>query len=276
MPGVPYEMKGIMSDQVIPRLKNNYALPFIYYRSIMTEGIGESFLAEKIADWENALGDKGISIAYLPSPGMVKIRLGSSTDQSAGSESKEEVKSKVDAEAEKLYEMVPSFIFGENDVRPEESIAEILRRENKTLATAESCTGGYLSHMLTTVPGSSQYYMGSVISYSNEAKVEALDVNPSSLESNGAVSQEVVEEMALGAMKKFNTNFALSTSGVAGPDGGTDEKPVGTVWIAIAGEKGVYSKKFLFEKDRSRNIRRAALAALSLLRRYLQDRLDLH
>ena len=263
MPGVPYEMKGIMSNEVLPRLKQNFELSSIYYRTIMTEGIGESFLAHQIADWESKLEDKGISIAYLPSPGTVKLRLG------AIGQDLNEIKKKVDAEAEKLYTMVPNYIFGENDISQEEAIAEQLRSSAKTISTAESCTGGYIAHLLTSIAGSSDYYLGSVISYSNEVKMQQLGVKQKDLDNKGAVSQEVAEQMAIGVRDRLSTDIAIATSGIAGPDGGTDEKPVGTVWIALAAKEGVFSKKFSFERNRERNIRRSSLTALSILRRYL-------
>jgi len=267
MPGVPYEMKGLMEREVIPRIKENNELPSIYYRTVMTEGVGESFLADRISDWEESLTAKNISIAYLPSPGTVKIRLG------AKGENLEDLKKKVDAEIESLYAQIGSHIFGENDISQEDAIADMLLKSRLSISTAESCTGGYLAHLITSVPGSSAYFNGSVISYSNEVKISQLNVRPEDLESNGAVSKEVVEQMAKGVRKKLATDIALATSGIAGPDGGTEEKPVGTVWISLAAKEGVFSKQFLFEKNRDRNIRRSALAALSMLRRYLDGRL---
>lgn len=269
MPGVPYEMKGLMSNQVIPRLSQRFELPKIYYRTVMTEGIGESFLAEIISEWEASLVAEGISIAYLPSPGIVKIRLGSEGGNT------EEIRKKVDRKVAELYEMVPQYIFGENDTSAEEAIGKLLRQEGKSISTAESCTGGYLAHLFTSVPGSSDYFKGSIISYANEVKFNSLGVNRDQLMREGAVSQVVVEQMAQGARRALNTDFALATSGVAGPDGGSEEKPVGTVWIALASEEGVYAKRFSFEKNRSRNIRRAALAAISMLRRAILGQLEM-
>lgn len=267
MPGVPYEMKGIMSNEVLPRLEEKFKLPAIYYRTIMTEGIGESFLADMISDWESNLDSKEISIAYLPSPGTVKVRLG------AIGHNFDLLKQKVDAEVDEFYKMVPNYIFGENDISQEEAIAELLNASSKTISTAESCTGGYLAHLLTSIAGSSNYYMGSVISYSNEVKVRQLGVKQTDLDSKGAVSQEVVEQMAKGVREKLSTDISMATSGIAGPDGGTEDKPVGTVWIALAAPEGVFSKKFIFERDRGRNIRRSSMAALSMLRRYLKGNL---
>lgn len=267
MPGVPYEMKGLMSDHVLPKVKESFELPAIYYRTVMTEGRGESYIAEQISEWEATLDAKDVSIAYLPSPGMVKIRLGSMGNDL------EELKARVDQEVENLYQLIPEIIYGENDISQEAAIALQLRQRKLRIGTAESCTGGYLAHLFTSVPGSSEYFMGSVISYDNQVKIDQLKVDPSILESKGAVSQEVVEQMAKGLRTQLKLDVTLATSGVAGPDGGSEEKPVGTVWIALASAEEVYSKKFTFEKDRDRNIKRASLAALGMLRRYLNGKL---
>lgn len=265
MPGVPYEMKHLMSERVIPKIKAQFELPAIYHKTIMTEGIGESFLVEMVKDWEDSLVHEDIKIAYLPSPGTVRVRLTAEGEDIAF------LKEKVDKKAEQLKKLVPQYIFGEDDVLIQESIGDLLRKHQKTIATAESCTGGYIAHMLTSVSGSSDYFLGSVISYANEVKENVLGVKTSSLEKVGAVSQEVVEQMATNVRSKMQSDFALATSGVAGPSGGSEEKPVGTVWIAIADSSGVKSKKFLFEKNRERNIRRASLAAISMLRRKLLE-----
>lgn len=269
MPGVPYEMKHLMENQVLPRLKNKFELPHILHHTIMTEGIGESFLAELIKDWEESLVKENIKIAYLPSPGIVKVRLtafGSNLDA---------IREKVFRKAAELEQLIPNYVFGEDDQSAEKAIASLLKEKGKTVVTAESCTGGYLAHMFTSTAGSSAYFLGSIIAYSNAIKVKLLDVSPDSLEAHGAVSKDVVEQMAVNARKNFSADYALATSGIAGPDGGTEEKPVGTVWIAIASENGVYSKKYLFEKNRERNIHRSALSAISLLRRALSDQLKI-
>jgi nicotinamide-nucleotide amidase len=265
MPGVPYEMKGIMEDHVIPKLQQLFDLPAIYHRTLLTQGIGESFLAEIIRDWELSLKKEDIKLAYLPSPGMVKLRL------SAYGPHHEELKSKVDRKAEELKGIAGEFIFGENEESLESIVAELLKKTGRTLSIAESCTGGYLSHLITSIPGSSAYFQGSVVSYSNEIKQEVLGVAKSDLEKYGAVSSEVVEAMAKGVYIRFGSTYSLAISGIAGPDGGSDEKPVGLVWIALAGPDGISSHRFIFGKERSRNIRRAALMALDLLRKELID-----
>jgi len=269
MPGVPYEMKGIFEEQLIPHLKSNFDLPAIYHKTIMFEGIGESFLAEKIKDWEESLNAEAIKIAYLPSPGVVKVRL------TAMGNKMESLQEKVNRKAKELSALMPKFIFGEDDIKLEETISEILNNSGKTISTAESCTGGYIAHLLTSVAGSSNYFKGSIVSYANEVKENQLGVSSSDLENFGAVSKEVVEQMATGVRSRLKTDYAISTSGVAGPTGGTEVKPVGFVWIAIASKHQVISKKFQFEKDRARNIRRTAMSALNMLRREVENELSL-
>lgn len=259
MPGVPYEMKHLMSARVLPKLLERFELPAIFHKTIMTEGIGESFLVEIIKDWETSLIEEDIKIAYLPSPGIVRVRL------TAQGQNKAELEEKVLRKAKELHQLVPQFIFGEDDITLEEALASALKATSKTIATAESCTGGYIAQLLTSKPGSSAFFLGGIVSYDNQVKIETLKVSKESIEDHGAVSKTVVEQMANGARNLLKTDFAVATSGVAGPDGATDEKPVGTVWIAIASEKGVQAKKFLFEQNRERNIRRSAMAALSMV-----------
>lgn len=267
MPGVPYEMKGLMTNEVLPKLKEEIVLPSIIHRTIMTEGVGESFLVELIKAWEASLNQENIKIAYLPSPGIVRIRL------SIFGKDYAKMKSSVNRKVKELYQLIPTYIFGESDVLLEEAVGSLLKEKNQTISTAESCTGGNIASLLTSIEGSSNYFLGSIVSYSNEIKVQELGVKESDLNQVGAVSQAVVEQMAIGARSKMKTDYALSTSGIAGPNGGTIEKPVGTVWIAIAFDGGVYSKKFMFEQNRSRNIKRASYAALSLLKRKLLNQL---
>jgi nicotinamide-nucleotide amidase len=263
MPGVPYEMKAMMSEIVIPDLVKIFKPVAVYHRTILTQGIGESFLADILKDWENDLRSKGHSLAYLPSPGIVKLRV------SSGGKDVNELKLIVDDYCEKLYEIIPEWIYGEGDDQMEALVGKLLTNKKMTLSTAESCTGGYISHLITSVSGSSTYYMGSVVSYSNEIKTNQLKVNEKLFTTVGAVSKEVVEQMALGVKEKLKTDYSIAVSGVAGPDGGSEEKPVGTVWIAIGTPTGVVSKKYLFENNRERNIRRSALTSLNMLRKIL-------
>lgn len=268
MPGVPYEMKGLMLKEVLPRLQKQFSLPKLYYKTIMTEGLGESFIADLVKEWEQSLEEENIKIAYLPSPGIVRIRL------SAESGNTDQLQEKVNRKAAELKGQIPNYVFGEDDIQMEEAIAKQLLEVNKTVSTAESCTGGNIAKMLTAVPGSSTYFMGSVVSYSNQSKISLLGVEEASLQAHGAVSEPVVKQMANGIRNRLKTDFAIATSGVAGPDGGSDEKPVGTVWIAVASEVGVFAKKFMFENNRQRNIIRASLAGISMLRRLINGQLE--
>lgn len=268
MPGVPYEMKGLMTNEVFPRLKEKFDFPSIIHRTIMTEGIGESFMVELIKEWEASLEEEEIKVAYLPSPGIVKIRL------SIFGNDFNSMNERINRKVKELEELIPNFIYGENDQKLEEVVGEQLLAEKATISTAESCTGGNIAHLLTSISGSSAYFLGSIVSYANEVKVSELGVSESDINNYGAVSRQVVEQMAVGVLNKMKTTYALATSGVAGPEGGTEEKPVGTVWIAVAFKDGVYSKKFLFEKNRARNIRRASYAALSLLKRKINGQLN--
>lgn len=259
MPGVPFEMKAMITDAVIPWLKQKYVLPEIVHQMIYTQGLPESKLAEIIADWEDAL-PVNIKLAYLPSPGRVKLRLSSKGND------RKEVQQQIDEQVAKLNAIIPNYIYSFDGRNIEEVVGDMLRNKKATLATAESCTGGYIAHLLTSVSGSSDYFIGSVVSYANQIKINELGVNPADIENYGAVSQQVVEQMAKGVLQKYRVDYAVATSGVAGPNGGTLEKPVGTVWIAIATKTNVISKLFTFGKVRSINIERSAIAALGMLR----------
>jgi nicotinamide-nucleotide amidase len=259
LPGVPFEMKSLLKDEVIPRLQKTFKLKHIYHKTIMTTGIGESMLAEKVEDWENNL-PKNIKLAYLPQPGIVRLRL------SAVGNNKTELEDEVKKHCNKLNNIIADIIFGYDDISLEEVVGKQLMLANRTLSTAESCTGGYIAHLITSISGSSSYFKGAVVSYSNSVKENQLGVNSKILEKDGAVSREVIEQMALGGKKQLNADYCLATSGIAGPDGGTKDKPVGTIWIALATPSGVQSKLFHFGEHRGRNIRKAALAALNMLR----------
>lgn len=263
MPGVPFEMEAIMEKHVLPRLAGMDNEQIIVHKTVMTQGIGESYLAELIKDWEDSL-PSNMKLAYLPQPGLVRLRL------TAHGESRETMISEVNMRVEALKKLIPGIIYGYDDEMPEEVAGRLLKKTGKTLCTAESCTGGYLSHLVTSVPGSSEYYLGSVIAYSNPVKMALLGVSEMSLRDNGAVSEQVVKEMAIGARLRFKADYAISISGIAGPEGGTAGKPVGTVWIAVASESGITTKMFTFGEHRGRNIRRAALAALNMLREELE------
>jgi nicotinamide-nucleotide amidase len=260
MPGVPYEMKAMISDTVIPLLKEKFELPEIINHMVYTQGLPESILAEQLADWESGLPST-IKLAYLPSPGRVKLRLSST------GKNRDSLQKNINLEIEKLTELIPQYIYSEENEDLGSVIGAWLSKNNKTIATAESCTGGYIAHLITRVAGSSAYYKGSVISYANEIKVNELNVKQADIDAYGAVSQQVIEQMALGVQQKMNTDYAIATSGIAGPTGGTEDKPVGTVWIAVATPNGVNSKKYLFGKQRDINIERAAITGLGMLRK---------
>jgi nicotinamide-nucleotide amidase len=262
MPGVPFEMKPMLTDHVIPELVKQYVKKSIYHKTILTQGIGESFLSEIIEEWENCL-PKNISLAYLPQPGLVRLRLTGRGDD------EKSVRTQVEAQVTSLLKIIPEYFYGFDNDKLEVIIGELLEKKSATLATAESCTGGYIAHLITSVPGSSNYYKGSIIAYSNEVKENELGVQHETLVKFGAVSEEVVKEMADGIRKKFNTDYAIATSGIAGPEGGTTEKPVGTTWIAIANPLRTVAYRYLFGEERERNIRKTALQALNLLRKDL-------
>lgn len=268
MPGVPFEMKALMENLVLPKLKSKFSLPAIYHKTLLTNGIGESFLAEKIEDWENSLAEENLKLAYLPSPGMVRLRL------SGIGKNSDELKTKIELAFERLIPQINEYFFGYEEYGKEPDslekiIAELLLKNNKTLALAESCTGGYISHLITSIAGSSAFYRGGIIPYHNSHKHELLGVDISIFEKHGAVSEQCVLSMAKGVREKFCSDFAIAVSGIAGPSGGTEEKPVGLVWIAIATPTEIFSEKFQFGNDRNRNIRMTALAALNKLRKCL-------
>jgi nicotinamide-nucleotide amidase len=261
MPGVPFEMKSIMTQAVLPRLASLSPVT-IAHKTILTQGVGESFLAAKIADWEAKLPDY-IKLAYLPQPGLVRLRLTAS-----GSDS-ENLRSGLARETNVLAGLIPEYIFGYDDDTLEEVIGKQLRSLKLTLATAESCTGGYIAHLITSISGSSDYFKGSIIAYSNEIKESLLYVKHETLLAAGAVSEATVIEMAEGARKRIGSDCSIAISGIAGPLGGTEEKPVGTTWIAISSPAGLVAEKFLLGEHRGRNIRKAGITALNMLRKEL-------
>ena len=262
MPGVPHEMKYLMKELVLPELNQRFTSQIIIHRNIMTYGTFESKLADILADFESGLPEN-IKLAYLPASGVIKLRL-----TGTGSEH-DHLLNLINEQVRKLYATIPEFIYGEDEESLEMVIGKLLMAKDKTVVTAESCTGGEISHLITSVPGSSVYYKGSVIAYSNSVKTQLLGVQDYILTRYGSVSENTAKEMAVGARNLFNTDFAISTSGIAGPDGGTEAKPVGTVWIAVASERGTVCEKRVFGNDRITNITRFSLAALNLLRKQI-------
>lgn len=261
MPGVPFEMKAIMEEEIIPRLmiKLNQV---IIHRTILTEGVGESFLAAQIEPWENAL-PACIKLAYLPQPGIVRLRLTAyGTDRAF-------LQQAVQKAEKELHAYAGKYIFGYDNDTLESVVGQLLRDKKATLCTAESCTGGNIAQLITSIAGSSDYFKGSVVAYANEIKEQLLDVPQQTILQYGAVSEQTVLAMAEGACRRFSADYSIAVSGIAGPGGGTDEKPVGTTWIAIATPTQTIARKFLFGDHRGRNIRRASVAALNMLRSQL-------
>jgi len=265
LPGVPFEMKTLMEETLIYKLKTHFNTSNIYNKTVLIQGLPESVLADKISDWEYKL-PSSIKLAYLPSPGFIKLRL------SSVGISNNEIEPIINKSIEELQLIIPDSIYGYDDQTLELIIGKLLADQSCTLATAESCTGGYISHKITSVPGSSEYYKGSIIAYSNEIKEKLLKVNPKSIIEFGAVSQKVVEEMVIGLKKRMNTDYNIATSGISGPGGGTLEKPVGTTWIAVSDGTNIYSRKFHFGKNRGRNIIMTGMTALNMLRNIILEK----
>jgi len=263
MPGVPHEMKVMMSEIIIPKLLKMFQTPAIQHTIIRTVGIGESFLAEKIASWERSLPPH-IRLAYLPGYGEVKLRL------TAIGTDPEMLKREADALVEKIKPLAGEFIYAIGNDALEVVVGNLLLVNKLTLSVAESCTGGYLSHLITSVPGSSKYFAGGMVAYSNEIKFRDLGVHRETLDQHGAVSEATIREMASQVRNKFNTDIGVATSGIAGPGGGTPEKPVGTVWIGYADAHHTIARKLQLSKDRLINIRLAATWALNLVRTEIQ------
>ena len=268
MPGVPYEMQAILLDDVIPEIKKRYKLPFIYHKTILTQGIGESDLAELISDWEDGLAESKIGLAYLPSPGMVRLRLSSKGFYES------ELNNLIECEIEKVKLLIEKYIYGyeeygKDQPKIEAILGNLLLEKGLKLGLAESCTGGYISHLITSVAGSSNYYNGCIVPYHNEFKNALLKVDTSIFEKHGAVSKECVSAMAKETLITFKANVAIAVSGIAGPAGGTDEKPVGTTWIAVAYEDKIIAKHFVFGHNRQRNIQMTATTAMNMLRKLI-------
>ena len=262
MPGVPHEMKGMMTDYVLPALQKQFNLPFIAHRTLLTAGIGESFLADHINAFETAL-PAHIKLAYLPNYGMVRLRL------TIQGEHPETLNKELQKEFDSLRQLVAEWMVIDEDLSLQEVVGKLLKAQGRTVATAESCTGGYIAHLLTSIPGSSAYFKGGVVSYSNDVKQKLLQVDAGTLSSAGAVSEETVRQMVQHALPLLDTDYAIAVSGVMGPDGGSPEKPVGTVWIAVGSSRNITAQKFSFRFDRQRNIELTATFGLNLLRKFI-------
>ena len=262
LPGVPHEMKGLMINEVIPLLPKEFSLPAIVHRTAFTAGQGESMIAELLIYFESSLPPH-IKLAYLPNYGMVKLRLTSTGNN------REELEKEITPYFENLQVLVKDWLVTNEDEGLEIVIGKILKARNKTMGTAESCTGGYIAHLITSIAGSSAYYKGTVVSYSNDVKEHLLDVRSGTLKSAGAVSEETVKEMVKGAIKHLTVDYALAVSGIMGPGGGSAEKPVGTVWIAAGNTERTETWQLNLRFDRERNIQMTASNALNFLRKFI-------
>ena len=262
MPGVPFEMKAIMETEVLPRVIQHFKTPVIFHKVIKTVGIGESYLSDLIQEWELSLPSH-IKLAYLPSLGIVKLRL------TAFGEDLSSLSSDVETELARVMPLISSYVFGYEKEELAEVVGQLLRKAKASLSVAESCTGGHLAHQFTQISGSSDYFKGGIVSYANEVKMNQLGVSASILSEFGAVSEPCITAMAEGARQVLGTTYSLATSGIAGPSGGTDDKHVGTVWIALAHPDGVITRKLQLAGTRMQNIHMTSLASLNLLRRFL-------
>lgn len=255
LPGVPFEMQWLMSEYVLPRLQLRLGTEAILHKTVLTCGIGESFLADTIEAWELAL-PTNFRLAYLPEAGKVRLRL------SAHGDDKLLLQQQMEEQLAKLIPLIDTYIYGYDDETFASVIGKLLIERGAILATAESCTGGQLGHRITEVAGASAYYLGGVVAYSNDIKEQLLGVHTDTLTQYGAVSAQTAEAMAIGCRKLFQTDYAIATTGISGPTGGTEEKPLGTVWIAIASEKEVVSKKYVFRTTRAQHQERTVNQAL--------------
>ncbi|MHA4846216.1 competence/damage-inducible protein A [Flavitalea antarctica] len=264
MPGVPHEMQGMMNDHVIPGLKQYFKTPYILHRTLLTAGVGESVLAEHIQHWESKI-PAHIKLAYLPNYGMVRLRLTGTSDN------KEELGHELDLQFQELRDLVKEWLVVDKDQNLQQVVAGLLKEKGRTLGTAESCTGGYIAHLLTADAGASSFFKGGIVSYDNQVKEKVLKVNHQTLATVGAVSEETVKQMVQGALLELETDYAVAVSGIMGPDGGSEEKPVGTVWVAAGTREKVDTQKFHFRFNRQRNIELTANYALNLLRKLILE-----
>lgn len=264
LPGVPFEMEHLMEDEVMPRLKAHYSLHANIHRTMITSGIAESILAERIAEWEDAL-PKGVKLAYLPSPNIVRLRL-STYDSEDGVAARK----RIDELFNQLYKIIPDNIVGYEDASVQQLVHQLLTERGKTLAVAESCTGGTIASRFTAMAGSSAYFLAGVVAYANEAKRDILGVNYDDIMRYGAVSEQVARQMAEGAQRITGADYAIATTGIAGPTGGSTQKPVGTVWIAVATPQGTIATLRPSGTDRSQIINRASAYAIEMLYKELK------
>jgi nicotinamide-nucleotide amidase len=264
LPGVPHEMKGLMKKEVMPRLLQHFKMPFILHQTFLTYGTGESIVAEKIKDWEENL-PAHIKLAYLPNYGNVRLRLTGIGDD------KNKLEKELEEQSKLLKPLIQEWLVIDDDMTIQQVVAKLLKERKQTVGTAESCTGGYIAHLLTIDAGASSNFKGTVVAYDNKVKEDILNVSKEAIDSVGAVSEDVVKQMVKGTLEKLKTDFAVATSGIMGPDGGSEQKPVGTVWIAVGDHKKIEAQQFHFRFDRLRNIEQTAQTALNLLRKFIQN-----
>jgi len=264
MPGVPHEMKGLMKEKVIPKLQEHFVMPVIVHQTILTAGAGESMVADRLKNWETKLPEH-MKLAYLPNYGMVRLRL------TLIGNDKNKLEEELEQQIAELKPLIAEWFVIDEDLTMPQVIGKMLKERKQTTSTAESCTGGYIAHLLTLDPGASSNYKGTVVCYDNEVKIDILNVERKTIDELGAVSEPVVEQMVKGALAKLKTDYAIATSGIMGPDGGSVEKPVGTVWIAVGNKKTTRAVKHFFRFDRERNIELAAHSALTMLFRFVEE-----
>lgn len=258
LPGVPYEMKHLMTERAFPKLEEQFEMRAIYHQTLQTQGIGESYLAERIEDLETDIRNNGFGLAYLPSASQVRLRISSELSKLN--------QEKIEGYLKQIEKRLPQYVYGRERDRLAEVVGDWLKKNNKTVGTVESCTGGAIASEIVSVSGSSKYFMGSMVTYSYGLKSKLVGVNMTDIEEQGAVSETVVLQMAEGGREALDVDYCIAASGIAGPGGGTADKPVGTVWIGIAGPNGTFAQKFLFGDQRDRNIERTVLTAMNLLR----------
>jgi nicotinamide-nucleotide amidase len=262
LPGVPWEMKALMQKEVIPRIQTLFKTPYIVHQTLLTAGVGESMLAEKIKDFESGL-PKYMKLAYLPHFGMVRLRI------TASGENKNQLDEDIEKEFKTLKQLVKEWMVIDEDLSLQQALAKLLKERKQTVGTAESCTGGYIAHLLSRDAGASSNYKGSIISYDNKVKEDVLGVKAETLEKAGAVSRETVMQMAEGGLRQLKSDYIIVTSGIMGPDGGSEHKPIGLVWIAVGNKEKIIANEFHFRFDRSRNIEQTAITALNMLRKFI-------
>lgn len=262
LPGVPIEMKGLMQREVLPALQGRFDLPNILHQTVLVAGIGESVLAEAIHEWETALPPH-IKLAYLPNMSLVRLRM------TATGADKAVLEKELEEQLRTLKPLIKEWFVIDDDMTMQQAVGKLLKERKQTVCTAESCTGGYLAHLLTKDAGASSNYKGSVVSYDNAVKTDILHVSKETLDAVGAVSEEVVTQMAKGALNALKTDYTIATSGIMGPDGGSENKPVGLVWIAVGDKETIVAKRFNFRFDRLRNIELTAMNALNMLRQFI-------